>query len=298
MANKHKITTFVLISVLCLICLIFVGKKETDAYSPADAKRLELQKMTYISKHNIFSSSYGIKYIGHRGIGGLAPENTLPSFELAGKLGFWGAECDVRTTSDGNWMVLHDDTVDRMTNGKGKIKDLSFKNVQALNIVSGNNITKYKGTKVPKLQDYLISCKRNGIVPIIEMKTADNLVYYDRFIKIIKKYGSIQKTVVISFSTVSLDELRKRDTNLTLGLLCNDINSFNIEYVKTLGNAFIDCSYINIDDKSVALCHESNIKVGVWTVNNIEIANDLIKRGVDFITTDNQLLEVKEQEAL
>lgn len=298
MANKHKITTFVLVSVLCLICLIFVGKKETDAYSPADAKKLELQKMTYISKHNIFSSSYGIKYIGHRGISGQAPENTLPSFELAGKLGFWGAECDVRTTSDGNWMVLHDDTVDRMTNGKGKIKDLSLKNVQALNIVSGNNIIKYKGTRIPKLQDYLITCKKYGIVPIIEMKTSDNLVYYDKFIKIIKKYGDIQKTVVISFSSVSLDELRRRDTNLTLGLLCNNINSFNIEYVKTLGNAFIDCAYKNIDINVVTLCHESNIKVGVWTVNDVELVKDLIKKGVDFITTDKQLLEVKEQEVL
>jgi len=86
----------------------------------------------------------------------------LPAFELAGKLGFWGAECDVRTTSDGNWMILHDDTVNRMTNGNGKISSLSFAKVQALNINSGKNIASFKGVKIPKLNDYLLTCKKWG----------------------------------------------------------------------------------------------------------------------------------------
>ena len=295
MAKKYRITGFILAVVLSLICLTFVKKDEVNVLPPIHTK-LVAHQLTYIDKHNIFSNENTIKYIGHRGIGGLAPENTLPAFELAGKLGLWAAECDVRTTSDGNWMILHDDTVDRMTDGTGKIKNLSLKKVQSLNISSGKNIMNYKGTKIPKLQDYLLTCKKWGLVAIIEMKPSDNLQYYDKFIKIIKEYGNIEKTVVISSSRTSLNELRKRDIYLPLGLICSDINSSNIYYAKALGNAFIDCSTHKITSSDVTLCHENNIKVGAWTVDNVELNNSLVKKGVDFITTNKLWLEVKKKQ--
>lgn len=267
MSKKHKIAAFILTLGLCLVFI-----------------------MPYINKHNILSSNKGIKYIAHRGIGGLAPENTLPAFELAGKLGFWGAECDARTTSDGNWMILHDDTVDRMTNGTGQIKNLSLAEVQSLNIIPANNIINYNGIKIPMLQEYLLICKKWGMVPVIDMKPADNLKYYDKFLEILKKYGNIEKTIVISSSATSLNELRKRDTYLTLGLICSNINNSNIYYVKTLGNAFIDCSSHNITNSAVILCHENNIKIGAWIVDDKALADKLIKKGVDFLTTNKLFL--------
>jgi glycerophosphoryl diester phosphodiesterase len=91
MYKKYKITAFILVIALCLI------------YAWGKAINRD---------NNAASCDNPIKYIGHRGISDLAPENTLSAFELAGKLGFWGTECDVRTTSDGYWMLLHDDTVD------------------------------------------------------------------------------------------------------------------------------------------------------------------------------------------
>ncbi len=69
-------------------------------------------------------------------------------------------------------------------------------------------------------------------------------------------------------STDSLNELRKFDSYSTLGLICHNINQKNIDYVKALGNAFIDCSYTKITKNKVDLCHENNIKVGAWTVDD------------------------------
>ena len=291
MTKKHIIMAIILILIL-IVNSIFIRGKETVDYTDITANRVNF-KMDYIITHNILSSDNGIKYIGHRGVGGLAPENTLPAFELAGKMGFWGAECDVHTTSDGSWIILHDDTVDRMTNGTGKIKNLSLSMIQKLNITLGEHIANYKEIKIPKLQEYLIVCKKWGLVPVIHMKTSDNLQYYDKFIEIIKKYGNIEKVIVISSSTLSLNELRKRDTYLTLGFLCTDITNPNIYFVKSLGNAFINSSSHNITKSEVVLCHEDNIKVGVWTVDNIDLANRLIQKKVDYLTTDELLPSVK-----
>ena len=282
------------IILMLVLTIVVIGKKESIDYTDITINRVNPQ-MAYIGEHNIFSNGNGIKYIGHRGIGALAPENTLPAFELAGKLGFWGAECDVRTTSDGNWMVLHDDTVNRMTNGTGKIKDISIAKVQALNIVSGKNIARYKDIKIPKLEEYLLTCEKSALIPVIEMKPADNVKYYDKFIQIIKKHGNIEKTIVISSSAISLNELRKRDTHLTLGLICSNITNENIYYVKSLGNAFIDSSYHNITKSEVHLCHENNIKVGAWTVDDIILARSLTQKGVDYLTTNKLLPQVTNQ---
>ena len=274
MKKNYKIITIILITVLCFALTL---PKKTNAYSSE-------------TKINISSTDINkikaIKYIGHRGIGGFAPENTLPSFELAGKLGLWGAECDVRTTIDGKWMILHDNTVDRMTNGTGDIKNFSLEKLQLLTINSGKNINQYKGLKVPKLEDYLLTCRKWGLTSVIEMKAADNLKYYDRFLEILKKYGNVDKIIVISFSRKSLNELRKRNGNLTLGLLCDDISETNINYVKTLSHAFIDCSYFKITKSKVDLCHMNNIKVGVWTIDDIALAKGIIEDGVDYLTTN------------
>jgi len=294
MTKKRKIIATILILVLCPI---FMGVKETNASTDIIDNRAKLQRI-YINKYDVLSNNNSIKYIGHRGIGGIAPENTLPAFELAGKLRLWGAECDVRTTSDGNWMILHDDTVDRMTNGTGRIENLTLAKVKLLNIDSGENIANYKGLKIPQLQDYLVTCKKWGLIPIIDMKPASNYKYYDRFIKIVEKYGNIEKTVVISSSRESLRELRKRNTYLTLGLVCPNITDSNINFVKSLGNAFINSSCRNITSSQVTLCHENNIKVGAWTVDDILIADSLIQKGVDYLTTNKLLPEVKQQRLL
>ena len=288
MSKKYKIPVITLIFALCFI---FIGKDGGYAYADIVVNRDNLQ-MPLFNKHNTFNNS-GTKYIAHRGVSGFAPENTAPAFELAGKLGFWGVECDVRTTCDGNWMILHDATVDRMTNGTGQIKNLTISMVESLNITSGENISNYMGTKIPKLKDYLLICKKWKMISVIEMKSTDNLQYYSNFIKTIKKYGNIKKTVVISSSSVSLSELRKLDAHLNLGLICPNIIDSNIYFVKTLRNAFIDTPYPDITLSKVILCHENNIKVGVWTVDDEILANSLIEKEVDYLTTNKLLPKIK-----
>ena len=81
-----------------------------------------------------------VRMTAHRGYSAMAPENTLPAFRLAGEYGFWGAECDTSPTADGVWIIMHDDTVDRMTDGEGKVKDLTYDEIRALTIDDGSNV--------------------------------------------------------------------------------------------------------------------------------------------------------------
>ncbi|MDY6765132.1 MAG: glycerophosphodiester phosphodiesterase family protein, partial [Halobacteria archaeon] len=74
-----------------------------------------------------------VKIVGHRGAAGLSPENTLPSFKTAVALGVDAVECDVRESSDGHPVVIHDETVDRTTNGSGSVSEHTLSELKELN---------------------------------------------------------------------------------------------------------------------------------------------------------------------
>ena len=114
------------------------------------------------------------KFIAHRGLSSEAPENTLRAFELAGQAGFWGAETDIRKTSDGRFILLHDATFQRMCGVNMKPEDMTFDEIRQLKITAGNNYALYKddmlATTVPSLEEYLQCCLKYNMVPVIEIK--------------------------------------------------------------------------------------------------------------------------------
>ena len=75
----------------------------------------------------------------HRGLSSIAPENTASSLEQAGKAGYYAAEFDIVPTSDGVWILMHDDTVDRMTDGEGEVSSFTYEEISKLKIDSGND---------------------------------------------------------------------------------------------------------------------------------------------------------------
>ena len=114
------------------------------------------------------------KFIAHRGLSSEAPENTLRAFELAGAAGFWGIETDVRKTSDGKFILLHDATFKRMCGVNKKPEDMTLDEIRQLKITAGNNYDAYKNdmlaTTIPTLEEYLQCCLKYNVVPVIEIK--------------------------------------------------------------------------------------------------------------------------------
>ena len=225
------------------------------------------------------------KRIAHRGYSGLAPENSIPAYEKASEYDYWGGECDVAETLDHEFVLMHDDTIDRTTNGSGNVSTLTLSQLKEFNIDSGSNIASYPNLKIPTLQEYLSTCKNCNIVPVIEVKTiSDNSI--DKFLGIIRSYGLIDKAIVISFNYDLLVKIRNKEKRLILQPLL-PLNETSIEKCVALGaNTHIDCPETDATLELVELAHKKGLLVNVWTVNDKNKLKTLVGYGVDFITTD------------
>ena len=146
--------------------------------------------------------------IGHRGACYYEPENTLRSFKKALKLKCKYIECDVRLTKDNKIVIMHDETVNRTTNGKGSVKDFTLKELKKLN--AG------KGEKIPTLQEY-INLLKNKTIMVIEIKKDKDIV--KRLIKAIRKNKIEDKILIVSFHPNYLKEIKKHNKNIKTGLL-------------------------------------------------------------------------------
>lgn len=110
------------------------------------------------------------KIFAHRGASGYAPENTLEAFALAITQGADGIELDVQLTKDGIPVVIHDETIDRVTEKTGFVKDYTLKELKELTVL-GNKFPEYSSSKIPTLEEVLDAVKASGIQVNIELKT-------------------------------------------------------------------------------------------------------------------------------
>lgn len=134
----------------------------------------------------------GVKLIAHRGYNGIAPEATIPAYELAGQHGFWGCKVDVCETSDGYFVCSHDDSVDRMFDGSGKIRDLSLAEIQVMTVDNGANIEQYPNQRIVMFETALSICKKYGMHAYIEMKRLLSDASVLRVLNILNECGLIE----------------------------------------------------------------------------------------------------------
>lgn len=234
----------------------------------------------------------GLNWVAHRGNNTTYPENTIPAF-LATKRHF-GIETDIQVTSDGKWVVMHDATVDRTTNGTGAIASMTLAQFRALRIDTGSNLAVCTDAELtpPTLEEYLIACKTVNKVPVIEIKSyAYTDAHYTLLKDTLTRFGYDESNcVVISFDYAVLTKMRALYPNMELQYLVNSITSENINQAITLGvPGAISCSYSNasVTEANIKLIHAAGLKVAVWTVPDASF-DKMIKLGVDYITTNSK----------
>jgi len=226
---------------------------------------------------------YEVKFIAHRGLSSCAPENTLPAYILAGKNKFYACECDVQETKDNEFVLMHDDTIDRMTNGSGKVSDFTLKELRTLRIDAGSNIGKYENLKIPTLNEYLEICIKEKITPVIELKNLSKRST-KKLLNTIKKFDLEDKVIIISFNKIILENIRQRNLYIDLQWLA-DLNKENIDFcAKNKMN--IDSEKGTVTKEMIKYAHDKGILVNVWTVDELEWINILINYKVDYITTN------------
>lgn len=156
----------------------------------------------------------------HRGASHIYPENTLSSFKEAIRRGATGIELDVQLSKDGHPVVIHDESLNRTTNGSGLVKHHTLKQLKALSAGSWFH-PRYKHFKIPSLEDVFRKVRGSRILLNIEMKNllirSQNLE--ERIIQLILKYDLEEQVILSSFSPQSIEMVKKLNRHIATGLL-------------------------------------------------------------------------------
>ncbi len=231
--------------------------------------------------------------IGHRGAMGYAPENTLASFEMGWKMGVDFLECDVHLSRDKQLVVMHDEALDRTTNGTGLIQNRSWPYIRKLEAGAWFH-KRFQGQRPLRLSDCLtwLAHKKtpaaNPLKLIVEIKNQS--VRYggiaESVVKALKQKGFIERSVVISYDHVLVRRLKNLCRDLTTGILFRaplpDLSE-RIKWTQTDGLF----PRLNVLTRSLmGLAHKKKKFVFTWTVNETKDMKKSLHLGVDGITTN------------
>ena len=229
-----------------------------------------------------------VYYTAHRGLSNVAPENTAPALVEAGKAGYYAAEFDIVPTKDGVWVLMHDDTVDRMTNGEGKIGDYTYAEISELKIDAGNGIKNYPDLRICALDEALEICEEYSMRAMIEVK-GGNPEDMAGLIETVNGKNLTVEPLIIDFNSERLEALRKADAEIELWYLVSKISDEKIAFAEENSTAIAfnhkkTANLFRIDD-----VNGRGIKTAAWTVDRLPAADILCALGVEYITTNRIL---------
>jgi glycerophosphoryl diester phosphodiesterase len=231
--------------------------------------------------------TYQTKIFAHRGFSAVAPENTIAAFELAICAGADGVELDVHMTKDKELVVIHDETVNRTTNGLGWVKEWSLAEIKKLD--NGTWFSdEYKNQTIPTLSQVLEVVKDTEHWINIELK--NNMVVYSKIeelvVREIERFGMEDRVILSSFNHCSLHQLHLYRPKLNLGVLfeCGLFQPWI--YAKHLGVSSIHPFHLLVTDEMIQRCRIHGIHVCPFTVDDEQGMKRLIASGVDAIITN------------
>lgn len=231
--------------------------------------------------------------ISHRGVKQLYPENTLISFQTALEAKTQMIEFDVALSKDRIPVVIHDDTLDRTTNGSGKVNEFTLAELKALDAGSWFD-PRFKGERIPTLEEVLNII---GTSALINIEIKDE--YYEpanppdaiekQVLGQIMAKGIRSSVLVSSFEMRILDRLRKQDQQLALAFITkNPDNPLLLNHCRNLRLYSYNPWFGVVNQELVASLHQSGIRVFVFTINQREEFEKALELEVDGVFTDNQ----------
>lgn len=226
-----------------------------------------------------------MKVYSHRGESTFAPENTMSAFYLACFVNSDGIETDVRRTKDNVLVLIHDKTIDRTSNGIGKVSDFTYK--ELLKYDFGNN--RYKGEKIVKLEDFLKYFNEKKKYIFLEIKEKG---YEEEIVKCVKKYNN-EYITIMSFKYDILKKIRNLSSDINLGWLIYDLNDKILQECIDINLNQILATSVCLEENEVKKMHDNNFIVTAWGVlNEIDIKR-LKKIGVDRLIYDSGYIAKK-----
>lgn len=256
--------------------------------------------LMFLVGYTMASSERQVTIIAHRGASGYAPENTLEAFRMASQLEADFIEFDVHLSKDGVLVVNHDVTVERTTNGVGKIQDLTVKQLKQLDAGTWFNQTypnyakdEYVNAKIVTVEEifqqfgssenFVIEIKYPYLYPGIE----------EKLLKLLEKYNLLEdkeRVILLSSSKESLKKIYKLNPNIQLGLLFIYTQDANITYdeLEELQKyvSIIVPNYNTLNEQYIRKVKNAGFQIYTYTVNDKHSFYKLIYWGIDGIITD------------
>jgi glycerophosphoryl diester phosphodiesterase len=220
--------------------------------------------------------------VAHRGGGALAPENTLGAIRLGASMGFKGVEFDVMLAGDGTPVVIHDETVDRTTNGRGAVPEMSYAELSLLKIEENE--------RIPTFEDAGRLCRQLGIWANVEIKPAKGheRATGEAVARMTREHwlGAPLAPVLSSFSVEALAGARSVAPGVPRGYLVDRIPADWRETMQRLGCISLHCNYKSLTEKLAHEIHGDGYAILLWTVNEPDIARQMLALGADCLVTD------------
>ena len=217
--------------------------------------------------------------IGHRGAKGYEPENTLVSFQKALDMHVDGIELDVHLSADGEIIVIHDETIDRTTNGKGFVNALSLRELKAFRINEKYHIPTLKEVFDLVNQDCFINVElkryeaTEKVVSLIEKYVTKKGWKYDRFL-------------ISSFDWNALQQVAFLNDKIPIGVLTETDLDLALAFAKFIQAKSIHPHFHLLTEENTAKMQEKGLQVLPWTINELEDIQKIKKFNINGIITD------------
>lgn len=217
-----------------------------------------------------------IRTVCHRGASRISPENTLPAFIEARRWGFEWVEADVAWTSDGIPVILHDATIDRTSDGTGEISSLTYDEIKNLDFGSWFS-SKYTGTKIPKLDEFLQLCRKIGLKARLDINHERVGTQLEDTCRLVVRNGMKDNTEFIGYNVTTLERIKAIIPTATLIYLVTTVNSQAVSDALSLKTDVNEVHLLTqtINSTVVDLCANALIPLEYWTAGTYSKIREL-----------------------
>jgi glycerophosphoryl diester phosphodiesterase len=225
----------------------------------------------------------------HRGFSGKYPENTMLAFQKAYDVGIDGIELDVQMTKDGEIVVIHDERVDRTTNGIGYVKDFLYKQLRLFDAGSWFH-GRFAHQRIPALIEVLEWVKDLDKKIMINIELKNNIIDYphleEKLLKIIEQFQLEKQVILSSFNMHSMLKVRQLHSTIDIGTLFEGVHESAIQSTKLVNAQAIhgDLPFVLSSEGKKAITE--GIKLRVYTVNDAKSVPMLRNAKISAIMTD------------
>lgn len=228
-----------------------------------------------------------VKMVGHQGLYGLETGNTNAGFVAAGNRSYWGIECDVHVTADGQFVVIHDDNTLGVSGEDYEVEKTDFATLRSIILFDRDGWQKTRSDlKIPALREYIRICRKYEKVAVCEIKNPMLPEHLARVIEEVRAEGWLEKTVFISFSHANMVELRRLLPDAKLMYLTTEQPNEALLEKLLPWRLDLDIAWTVLTREGVELMHRNGLEVNVWNVDEPELATRLCEWGVDYITSN------------